>query len=158
MSRGAGGRRAAGAPPRSSAPRRARTLVLLLACVLVGAVRADEDLDDDLMQSIEDTTKSLASNLSLHDGAASTSDARDLGEMFSKVQVYFEQRANAADAVELARKSRELSAAIAKSVAAEDYDGALDTSTTLSRACKSCHRAYKKEKDKTKKGAERDGS
>jgi hypothetical protein len=156
LKRGPGGPRAAGAPPRSSALRAARrpALALALACALLGAVRADEDLDEDLMQSIEDTTKSLSSNLSMHDGPASTSDARDLRDMFAKVQVYFEQRGNAADAVDLARKSRDLSLAIAQSVSSEDYDTALDTSTTLSRACKSCHRAYKKEKDKKGKNGE----
>jgi cytochrome c556 len=157
VNRAASDPRAAGARVRVR-PRRTPALVLVLACTLLGTVRADEDLDEDLMQSIEDTTKSLSSNLSLHDGRASTADAQDLGEMFGKVQTYFEQRGNAADAVDLARKSRDLSAAIARSVSAADFDGALDTSTTLSRACKSCHRAYKKEKDKDKKGSARDGS
>jgi hypothetical protein len=129
-----------------------RIIIFLVAALAlttaIGAV--DEDMDEDLMQSIEDTNKSLSSDLALKDDKAVTSDARDLAQMFTKVEVYFQHRGNADDAVDLARKSEELTGEILKSVAADDFDRAMNTSTALSRTCKTCHRSYKKDKDKTK--------
>jgi hypothetical protein len=129
-----------------------RILVYLLAALaFVAAVAtAEEEMDEDLMQSIEDTNKSLSSDLALKDDKAVASDAKDLEQMFSKVEIYFTHRGNADDAVDLARRSEQLTGEILKSVAAEDFDTAMDTSTTLSRTCKTCHRSYKKDKDKTK--------
>jgi hypothetical protein len=147
MGTGAGGR----AAPKDRIGMRRIIISLVAALALTTAVGAiDEEMDEDLMQSIEDTNKSLSSDLALKDDKAVASDAKDLAQMFSKVEVYFAHRGNADDAVDLARKSEQLTSDILKSVAAEDFDTAMDTSTTLSRTCKTCHRSYKKDKDKTK--------
>ena len=129
-----------------------KILFLLVAALAFAGVMAaaQEEMDEDLMQSIEDTNKSLSSNLAQHDDKGSADDARDLAQKFSQVETYFDHRGNAADAVDLARKSEELTAQILKAVAAADFDAAMDSSVTLSRTCKTCHRSYKKDKDKTK--------
>jgi len=125
-------------------------LLVLGLLALAGVARsADEEMDEDLMQSIEDTNKSLSSNIAQHDDHGSADDARELGDMFSRVEVYFVQRGHADDAVDLARKSRQLTLDIMHSVATADFDAAADASVNLSRTCKTCHRTYKKDKDKT---------
>jgi hypothetical protein len=130
---------------------RKAALFLFASLAFAGGVRcADEDMDEDLMQSIEDTNKSLSSNLAVKDDRGSKEDAKELIQMFSKVEGYFAAKGNATDAVDLAKKSQQLTLDIINSVAAEDFDTALNASTTLSRACKTCHRSYKKDKDKDK--------
>jgi len=118
---------------------------LLALSVLAGGVRsAQDELDTDLMHSIEDTNKSLASNIAVKETKGASSDAKDLSEMFAQVEAYYTKKGDAADAVELAKKSRELSARILQSVGASDFGAATDSATTLSRTCKTCHSFYKK--------------
>lgn len=113
--------------------------------VLTTSVKsAQAELDMDLMQAIEDTNKSLSSNIAIKDQKASTSDAKELEQMFSKVETYFVEKGDAPDAVDLAKKSKELSLEIVKSVTARDFDTATDAATTISRNCRTCHTFYKK--------------
>ena len=116
----------------------------LLAAVFGGVRAADTELDMDLMQTIEDTNKSLASNIATQNAPGSTSDAKELQALFGKVEAHFVTKGDAPDAVDLSRKSRELSEAIVKSVAAKDFGTASDSATTLSRTCRTCHTFYKK--------------
>ena len=106
---------------------------------------ADIEISTDLMQSIEDTNKSMSSNISLNDSVAATSDAKEMASMFAQVETFFVQKGDAPDAVELARKSKTLSIEIASDIAAKDFEKATDAATTVSRNCRSCHTFYKKE-------------
>ena len=123
-----------------------RALVVLGALLaLAGTARSDQaELDTDLMHSIEDSNKSLASNIAIKEGKGASSDAKELAEMFAQVEAFYVKRGDAADAVELAKKSRALSAQILQSVSASDFGAATDSATTLSRTCKTCHNYYKK--------------
>ena len=86
--------------------------VLALLAFAGGALSDQSELDVDLMHSIEDSNKSLASNIATRQGQGASTDAKQLAEMFARVEAYFSAKGDAADAVELARKSRELSAQI----------------------------------------------
>ena len=123
-----------------------RALVVLGALLaLAGTARSDQaELDTDLMHSIEDSNKSLASNIAIKEGKGASSDAKELAEMFAQVEAFYVKRGDAADAVELAKKSRALSAQILQSVSTSDFGAATDSATTLSRTCKTCHNYYKK--------------
>lgn len=113
--------------------------------VLTSSVKsAQNELDVDLMQAIEDTNKSLSSNIAIKDTKASTSDAKELEQMFSKVEHFFVEKGDAPDAVDLARKSKELTVEIVKSVTAQDFDTATHSATNISRNCRTCHTFYKK--------------
>ena len=113
--------------------------------VCAGLALAAVELDTDLMQNIDDTNKSLASNIALKDGKAAIADAKSMNAMFGTVETYFVQKGDAANAVDLTKQSRELTLAIVNAVTANDYDAATDAATTLSRTCKKCHTFYKKE-------------
>lgn len=113
--------------------------------VSAGLAWAAAELDMDLMQNIDDTNKSLASNIALKDGKAAIADAKSMNAMFDTVETYFVQKGDAANAVDLSKKSRELTLAIVDSVTSNDYDAATNAATTLSRTCKTCHTFYKKE-------------
>ena len=113
--------------------------------VSAGLALAAVELDTDLMQNIDDTNKSLASNIATQDGKAAIADAKSMIDMFGTVETYFVQKGDAANAVELTKQSRELTLAIVNAVTANNYDAATDAATTLSRTCKKCHTFYKKE-------------
>jgi len=123
-----------------------RALVVLgVLLALAGTARSDQaEIDTDLMHSIEDSNKSLASNIAIREGKGASSDAKELAEMFAQVEAFYVKRGDAADAVELAKKSRALSAQILQSVSTSDFGAATDSATTLSRTCKTCHNYYKK--------------
>ena len=124
------------------------TSVLFAMAVLGGlggvVYAADAELDMDLMQTIEDTNKSMASNIATQNAAGSTADAKELQALFAKVEQHFVAKGGADDAVDLSRKSKDLAESIVKSVAAKDYGAASDSATTLSRNCRTCHTFYKK--------------
>ncbi len=117
----------------------------IFAALTAGVSSAEIELGSDLMQTIEDTNKSLSSNIALKDGKAATSDARELTEMFGKVENFFVQKGGADNAVALAKKSKDLTIEIVKSVTANNFESATDAATTLSRTCRTCHTFYKKE-------------
>jgi hypothetical protein len=123
-----------------------KLIIAVMGLILVGgAVRAaDGELDMDLMQTIEDTNKSMASNIATQNAAGSTADAKELQELFGKVEAHFVNKGGADDAVDLSRKSKELAGAIIKSVADKDFATASESATSLSRTCRTCHTFYKK--------------
>lgn len=125
---------------------RQKLTIALIGLALIGGVvrAADGELDMDLMQTIEDTNKSMASNIATQNAQGSTADAKELQELFGKVETHFVNKGDAADAVDLSRKSKELAGAIIKSVAEKDFSTASDSATTLSRTCRTCHTFYKK--------------
>lgn len=121
-------------------------LVILLGVLLTlaGVARAaDAVLDMDLMQTVEDTNKSLSSNIATQDGAASTKDARELHELFKTVESHYVSKGDAADGVELSRKSLQLTQKIIEQVGGKDFTGASESATDLSRTCRACHTFYK---------------
>ncbi len=126
-----------------------KLLIVLSTMAILGGVggvvsAADGDLDMDLMQTIEDTNKSMASNIATQNGAGSTADAKELQTLFGKVEQHFVAKGGADDAVDLSRKSKDLAESIVKSVATKDFTAASESATTLSRNCRTCHTFYKK--------------
>lgn len=125
-----------------------RKLIVLigLSALLSAGIHAEEEgLDQDLMQNIEDVNKSLSSNIALQRVDPSLEDAKQLNSMFEIVEAHFIKKGDAANAVDLSKKSKDLSQDIIKLVNAKDFENATNSATELSRTCKSCHTFYKKE-------------
>ena len=124
-----------------------KTLIVMgcLVMLLAGVVRAaDAELDTDLMQTIEDTNLSLASNIALKNAKSSKAEAAELHRMFAQVESHFVAKGDAADAVDLSTKSKEWAGEIVKSVDSQQFDHAAELAGNISRACKTCHNFYKK--------------
>jgi hypothetical protein len=119
--------------------------LLALAAAFATAHAAVAELGMDIMQTIEDLNKSLSSNIALRDAKATLADAKELDDLFSKVEAHFTERGDAANAVDLSKKSRTLAQSIIKSVGGSDFDSATNAATDLSRTCRTCHTFYKKE-------------
>lgn len=123
-----------------------KTLAACLAVSLfsTSVFAALTKIEDDYMQNVEDTNKSLANNVALKDAKGATSDAKELAQMFAEVEDFYQRQGDAPDAVQLSKKSKDLSVEITKLVAAKDFDTAEQKAAEISRACKSCHNFYKK--------------
>ena len=126
-----------------------KPIIVLSTMVILGSIgglvsAADAELDLDLMQTIEDTNKSMASDIAMQNAEGSTADAKELQALFGKVEQYFMAKGGADDAVDLSRKSKDLAESIVKSVGAKDFGTATESATTLSRTCRTCHTFYKK--------------
>lgn len=80
-------------------------MLLALSCATGIVQSAEDEIDTDLMQSIEDTNKSLASNIAVRNKPAASSDASELHAMFQKVDAFYASKPDVADAQELTRKS-----------------------------------------------------
>ena len=124
--------------------RKMRFVCSALLLAAGAAWSAETEMDTDLMRAIEDANKSLSSDIALKNTKGALADAKELEDMFIKVEGFFNDKAEAHDAVELSKKSVELTRGISKSVSSGDFDGATDAATNLSRTCRSCHTFYKK--------------
>ncbi|RYY02525.1 MAG: hypothetical protein EOO53_13155 [Gammaproteobacteria bacterium] len=123
-----------------------RKLTLLISFFAAFAANISaEEMEMDLMQNIEDTNKSLSSNIALQRVEPSLEDAKQLTSMFEVVEAHFVKKGDAENAVDLSKKSKELAQDIAKLVTEKNFDTATNLATDLSRTCKSCHTFYKKE-------------
>lgn len=118
---------------------------VVLAALAGPAGSATPELGMDIMQSIEDLNKSLASRIALRDATGSTADAKELDALFADVEAHFTARGDAENAVALSRKTRTLALQIVRFIEARDFGAAGDTATDLARTCKTCHTFYKKE-------------
>ncbi len=124
-----------------------KTLSLLIVSMVLSAavMAAGEEMRMELMQEIEDTNKSLSSNIALNNKQASTTDAKELTRMFAEVEAHFDGKGDAKNAVDLARQSKVLATDIVGLVDKGDFAAASAASTDLSRTCRTCHTFYKKE-------------
>jgi cytochrome c556 len=124
--------------------RKAVVLCGILSALAGSAWPVDAEMDTEFMQSVEDTNKNLASTIADRDVKASLAAIKELEVMFDRVEIFYKHKGDAEDAVELSKKSKDLSVEIEKLVLANDFDTANALATDLSRACKSCHNFYKK--------------
>jgi cytochrome c556 len=124
-----------------------KPIVFLLAqLLLLGSVAsAPVDVDADLMRGIDDTAKSLDSNVAQKDAKAAASEARELVETFARIESHYAEKPETADAVGFAHRSQTLAAQALKAIEAQDFDAAGEAVNQLTRSCKSCHEVYKKD-------------
>lgn len=120
--------------------------VAAAAALVAGAAHtATLELGMDVMQTMEDLNKSLASNVALKESKKALADAEEMDGLFAQVETHFVERGDAANGVELSKKSRVLVQQIVSAVKASDFGAATNAATDLSRTCKTCHTFYKKE-------------
>ncbi len=129
---------------RSRTMRRSIAFTATLLVLAGSAWPAETEIDSDFMQAVEDVNNSLSSDIAERNAKAIVAEAKDLLSRFEQIQLYYEHKGEADDAVKLSRKSRDLAAEIVTLVSAKDFDTAAQKATDLSRACKTCHNFYKK--------------
>jgi hypothetical protein len=121
--------------------------ILLIQLAMLGsAVPAELEVDDDMMRTIEDTMKSLDSNVAIKDVKAARAEARELAELFARIEAYYARKGDTPDAVGFARKTHDLAAQVLRAVDSQDFDTASDTVELFVKSCKACQQVYKKDK------------
>jgi hypothetical protein len=126
--------------------RKMSVLCGVFALLTGGVVLAEIDLkdfDDDLMRDMDTAIKDLEPVVGAKNAAAATGDAELLRDGFKQTEDYFAKKGTAADAVEFARKSEELTATVLKELGANDFDAAANSARALSKSCRTCHDVYK---------------
>jgi cytochrome c556 len=126
--------------------RKLSVLCGFLAVLSGGVVLAEIDLkdfDDDLMRDMDTAIKDLEPVVGAKNAVAATGDAELLRDGFKQTEDYFAKKGSAPDAVEFARKSEELTAAVLKDITANDFDAAANSARALSKSCRACHDVYK---------------
>jgi soluble cytochrome b562 len=122
--------------------RKAFVFAALHLALLSSVLSAQFEISADDMRTIEDTVKSLDSNVALKDKAA-LAEARELSAYFKQVETFYAATPETADAVGFARKSHALADAAAKAIEAGEFDTAAESVGQLTRSCKTCHDVYK---------------
>ncbi len=123
-----------------------RVLLAAAQFALLGsALCATFDVDGDLMRGIDDTAKSLDSNVAQKDAKAAAADARSLVDTFARVESHYGDRPETADAVGFAHHTQEFAALALRAIEANDFDAAGEAVAQLTRSCKNCHEIYKKD-------------
>jgi cytochrome c556 len=124
----------------------------LFACVVQFALLgsglcapAAVDVDADLMRGIDDSAKSLDSDVAQKDAKAAAAEARSLVDTFARIESHYGERPETADAVGFAHHTQELAAQALKAIQAQDFDAAGDAVAQLTRSCRNCHDVYKKD-------------
>ena len=109
------------------------------------ALCAPFDVDGDLMRGIDDTAKSLDSNVAQKDAKAAADDARSLVDTFARIESHYGEKPETADAVGFAHQTQALAAQALKAIEANDFAAAGDAVARLTRSCRNCHEVYKKD-------------
>jgi enoyl-[acyl-carrier-protein] reductase (NADH) len=121
-------------------------LVATVHFTLLGAALcATFDVDADLMRGIDDSAKSLDSNVAQKDAKAAAADARSLVETFARIESHYGEKPETVDAVAFAHRTRSLADQALQAIEAQDFDTAGDHVANLTRSCKNCHEVYKKD-------------
>lgn len=115
---------------------------LAVAAALVTA--AGLEISSDLMQNIEEATKSLDSSVALKDGKAAVTESRELQALFAQVEAFYKLHPEAGQGLALSQKARGLADEVARHVASNDFSAAAGAVDDLARSCKQCHEVYKK--------------
>lgn len=122
--------------------RKTLVFIVLHLALLGGVASAQFEIRDDDMRDIEDTLKSLDSNVALKQRKAAA-EAAELHAYFQKVEGVYAAKPDAADGVGFSRKTVELAAQVRAAVEAGNFDAAGDAVGLLTRSCKTCHDVYK---------------
>jgi len=120
-------------------------LTVLAGLLAVGAgLACAMDVDGELMRGIDETVKSLDSDLAGKEAKAASAEARQLAETFAKVESHYAEQAQTADAAGFAHRAQTYAADTLKAIDAGDFDAAAQALDKLAHSCKSCHAVYKK--------------
>ena len=123
-------------------------LACIVQSVLAGSAlcaSAAIDVDADLMRGIDDTAKSLDSNVAQKDAKAAAADARSLVDTFARIESHYGEKPETADAAGFAHHTQDLATQTLKAIDAQDFDAAGEAVNQLTRSCKTCHEVYKKD-------------
>jgi hypothetical protein len=95
------------------------------------------------MRAIDQDSVSVQKAIERGDVDTAKRNARQLEDLYERMERYFAADAQANDAVQVSREGKELAATIPASLDARQTDAAADAALRIARACNDCHDFYK---------------
>ena len=118
--------------------------LFLLTLLLSNTSHSASILDFDIwMRKIDTRIVDVQRKLDAQDDAAAIAQAREIEDLYAKMEAYFVAKDASADAIKLSRESKELAGVIVKSVAEKKYEAGGNAAVTIARACTDCHDLYR---------------
>jgi hypothetical protein len=121
-----------------------RWALAVMGLVLATPVSAQSVIDfDDWMQRIEDASLSLQKRIDSRDHTRGVHDAREIEDLYARMEKFFRLREAHADAIRLSKEGKDLAVAIRVALAAGKLDAARARTKDLRRDCRTCHLQFK---------------
>jgi hypothetical protein len=116
---------------------------VLLAGVFSLAVAEDAFDFDDWMQRIDDGSQNLQRQIAARNRAAASAQAREIEDLYARMEQFFEQRGDAADAVRYSREGRVFASRAQRELATNGFEAARHNALAIAHGCRNCHIAFK---------------
>jgi hypothetical protein len=118
--------------------------LFLFALLLSNTSHSASVLDFDIwMRKIDTRIVDVQRKLDARDDPDAIAQAREIEDLYAKMEAYFVAKGESADAIKLSRESKELAGVIAKSVTTKNYEAGGNAAVTIARACTDCHDLYR---------------
>jgi hypothetical protein len=105
---------------------------------------AEDVLDfDDWMQRIDDGSQDLQRQIAARDRVAATAQAREIEELYARMEQFFEKRGDAAEAVRYSREGRAFASRAQRGLATNRFEDARRNALAIAHGCRNCHVAFK---------------
>lgn len=98
---------------------------------------------DRWMQRVEKKMLSVQKNFQRKNVEAAVTEAKEIEELYRLMQVFFENRPDAAKGIAMFKDGREAAARMAEHASAGNFDAAQAAAKDIARDCRPCHREYK---------------
>ena len=123
---------------------RAALVAMLGAVLLAPATRAQSLFEfDDWMQRIDAGNQDLQRRIAKRDREGALSFARELEELYGRMEKFFEVRGTGEPAVRMSREGRALAADAVRHLGRSNYNAARANALRIARGCRACHIEYK---------------
>ena len=121
-----------------------RLRAVALALVLCGGAGAQSVWDfDDWMQDIDDGSQDLQRRIEKRDADSAQESARELADLYARMEQFFAKRGNAADAVRWSREGRDFATQAVADLQAGRFAAARRNALGIAHGCRDCHYQYK---------------
>ena len=118
--------------------------LFLFALLLSNTSHSASVLDFDIwMRKIDTRIVDVQRKLDARDDPDAIAQAREIEDLYAKMEAYFVAKGESADAIKISRESKELAAVIVNSVTAKNYQAGGNAAVTIARACTDCHDLYR---------------
>jgi len=123
----------------------ARTLCAALVLGLLAPAAAPQSLFDfdDWMQRIDEGSQDLQRRIAARDVPAASAAAREIEELYGLMEIFFEKRGDAADAVRWSREGRESAQRAQIELGSRRFSAARRHALAIAHGCRDCHYQYK---------------
>jgi len=121
-----------------------RWTLAVASLVLAMPASAQSIIDfDDWMQRIEDASLRLQKRIDARDRTRGVHDAREIEDLYARMEKFFRVREAHADAIRLSKEGKDLAIAIRVALDAGKIDAARARTKDLRRDCRTCHLQFK---------------